>query len=221
VAGGVFGDDLLIVGGEGAEVVTADDVVFATGAHDGIALFEGNDLPGVMSARAAGMLLAEGVMVGRRVAVVAGEPSGFGAAFALAADGLCEVIRIPAVVRARGSSAVRAVITKEGQEEREIRIDALLLDEPRAPAYELCLQAGAELEHLPRGFVVKTDEGWIRDGFWAVGEVRGTPFEPLAMRSDAALVARRILENHASSRAPNIASPPAMATKSKVPSKTK
>src|SRR5512140_23621 len=69
-AGALFGDDLLVVGPEGAEIVTAKCLVLATGAHDGVVPFEGNDLPGVMSARAAGWLLGGGGCVGSRIAVV-------------------------------------------------------------------------------------------------------------------------------------------------------
>jgi len=221
VAGGVFGEDLLVVGSAGAEVVTGGVVVPAPAPHDGVALFEGNDVPGVMSARAAGLLLAEGVVVGRRAVVIAGS-GGFGRAFARASAGLCEVVfasGAPQVLRVRGNAAVRAVVLKEGDVEREVAADALLLDEPRAPAYELCLQAGAQLEHQPRGFVVKTDEdGRIRDRLWAVGEVKGTPFEPDAILEDAGRVARAI---QSSRSAPKSASPPATATKSNVPSKMK
>jgi sarcosine oxidase, subunit alpha len=190
VAGGVFGDDVLIVGPEGAEVVTAKDVVFATGAHDGVGLFEGNDLPGVMSARAAGLLFAEGVVIGRRVVIASTETGGFADAFEHAADGECEVIRVGNVARVRGSSAVRAVVTLEKGREKEIRAEALLTDEPRAPAYELCSQAGATLVHEPRGFVVRAEGGRIREGFWAAGEVVGTPLRPGAILDDARRIAR-------------------------------
>jgi sarcosine oxidase subunit alpha len=195
VVGGVFGNDLLIVGSLGAEVVTARDVIFAPGAHDGTPLFEGNDLPGVMSARAAALLLAEGAVVGRRVVLAkSADDSTFGRAFANAAAGLCEIARASNVVRVRGSGAVRAVIVKEEGREREIAAEALLTDEPRAPAYELCLQAGARVQHEPRGFVVRVgDDGRIRDRFWAVGEVVGTPFKPSAILENGERVAREIL----------------------------
>jgi sarcosine oxidase, subunit alpha len=193
VAGGVFGNDLLVVAPMGAEVITANDTVLAPGAHDGVGLFEGNDVPGVMSARAAGLLLAEGVVVGKRVAVVANRETGvFGAAFARAAAGFCEIIGVSQVVRVRGSSTVSAVVVQDGEREQEVRVDALLTDEPRSPAYELCLQAGAKLVHEPRGFVVHAENGHIRDGFWAVGEVCGTPFEPQAILDDARRVAQAI-----------------------------
>jgi hypothetical protein len=51
--------------------------------------------------------------------------------------------------------------------------DAVLVDAPRAPAYELCQQAGADLAHEPRGFVAKTERGKIRSGVWAIGEAVG------------------------------------------------
>jgi sarcosine oxidase, subunit alpha len=198
VVGGFFGDDLLLVGAGGAEVVTANDVVFATGAHDSATLFEGNDLPGVMSARAAGLLLAEGVVVGRRVVVARGPhdekaSSAFAESFERATVGLAEVLWASDVVRVRGGRSVRAVVVKDGGREREIVADALLTDAPRAPAYELCLQAGARVEHVPQGFVVRADDGRIRDHVWAVGEVAGTPFEPQAILEEGARVAQAIL----------------------------
>jgi sarcosine oxidase, subunit alpha len=226
VAGGVFGDDVLVVGSEGAEVCTAEDVVLAPGAHDGVGLFEGNDVPGAMSARAAGMLLQGGVVVGKRVVIVAGAgegTAGFGDAFARAcgATKLCDVVRAQEIVRVRGSSKVRAVVVKEGGREREIAADALLLDAPSAPAYELCLQAGARVEHQPRGFVVKTEGGLVRDRMWAVGEVVGTPFLPRPILDEAARLADAISKAQSSRSTPKSASPPRIATKSNVPSKTR
>jgi len=195
VAGGVFGDDVLVAGLAGAEICTAGDLVLAMGAHDGVALFEGNDIPGVMSARAAGMLLEGGVVVGERVVVATlGATAGFGDAFARAAEasGRCEVVRARDVVRASGSAKVRAVVVNEGGKEREIEADALLIDAPGAPAYELSEQAGARLEHEPRGFVVRTDGGRIGDRAWAVGEAVGTKLDPAAILEEAARVAEAI-----------------------------
>ncbi len=199
VAGGFYGDDLLVVGESGAEVVTAGDVVIAPGAHDSVALFEGNDVPGVMSARAAGLLLREGVVVGKRVAIALSgadkEASSFGSAFARALHdaGVGEVVLVPdPVLRVRGAARVRGVIVAAQGTSREISADALLVDLPRAPAYELCAQVGARLEHEPRGFVVRTDGGRIRDRIWATGEVVGTALSPHAIVEEAARVARAI-----------------------------
>ena len=196
--GGIFGDDVLAVGPQGAEVITARAVVLATGAHDGVLAFEGNDVPGVMSARAGGFLLRCGVLVGDRVVVVAqdGARTGgqFGESFARAAAASgCEVTLVRGeLVRVRGSRAVRGAIVREGSRERKLNADAVLVDAARAPAYELCQQAGAELVHEPRGFVVRASLGKIRDGFYAVGEVAGVPLEPAALEQAADEVARQV-----------------------------
>ena len=61
--------------------------------------------------------------------------------------------------RVSGSARVKAVTIATADGERRLPCDALLIDAPRAPAYELCAQAGAELSHEPRGFVVRTGAG--------------------------------------------------------------
>jgi len=197
--GGVFGDDVLVIGPQGAEVITARAVVFATGAHDGVLAFEGNDVPGVMSARAGSLLLRCGVLVGDRVVVVVtedgaqrGGPFGESFARAAAASG-CEVTLVRGeLLRVTGSRAVRGAVVRERGRERKLGADAVLVDAPRAPAYELCRQAGAELVHEPRGFVVRAPKGKIRDGFYAVGEVAGAPLEPAALEQAADEVAQLI-----------------------------
>jgi sarcosine oxidase subunit alpha len=192
--GGVYGDDLLVVGPEGAEVVMARAVILATGAHDGVLGFEGNDVPGVMSARAAGMLLRGGVLVGARVVVTVADGGGpFGESFARSVASRAEVTLVRGEpVSVSGSSAVRSVTVREGKRDRKMRADALLVDAPRAPAYELCEQAGAALAHEPRGFIAQTNKGKIRDGFFAVGEVVGTPFDPAAIAKAAEALAAQL-----------------------------
>jgi sarcosine oxidase subunit alpha len=153
-----------------------------------------------MSARAAGLLLAEGVVVGKRVVIARSredEASSFGRAFArtLREAGLGEPVIVGDPVRVRGASRVRGVVTSEGGGTREIAADALLVDVPRAPAYELCAQVGARLEHEPNGFVVRTDRGRIGGRIWAAGEVAGTVFEPSAILEDAMRVAEAIRDS--------------------------
>ncbi len=193
-AGGLYGDDVLVVGPDGAEVLTARAVIFASGAHDGSLAFEGNDLPGVMSARAAGFLLARGVTLGTKIVIAVADGGGpFGEAYAEEATraGLKSAVTLVRgePTRARGTSRVKGVTIGEGKRAKTIDADALLVDAPRAPAYELCEQAGATLAHRPFGFVVQTENGQIRPGFWAVGEVLGTPFEVDAVMSEARRVA--------------------------------
>ncbi len=193
-AAGVYGDDVLVVsdaddrgdvGTPSTEVLVARTLVLAPGAHDGVLAFEGNDSPGVMSARAACRLLAHGVAAGARVVVAAVAGGGpFGAAYAELRGGVTIVPEVP--LRVTGNGRVRGVTLAAAGGTRRIRCDALLIDAPRAPAYELCAQAGAELSHQPNGFVVRpAARSKVRDGVFAVGEVVGTPLEPEAIAREA------------------------------------
>ena len=195
VAGGLYGRDLLVVGPGGAEVLEARALILACGAHDGALAFEGNDVPGVMSARAAGWLLGGGVVVGKRIVVVesaGGGPFGTSFASALKASGAkadVTVIR-GEPVSVRGASRVKAVVVRDAAgKEQKLAADALLIDAPRSPAYELAEQAGATLVHEPRGFVVKTETGRIAEGVYALGEMTGTPLDARAIEDEAARVA--------------------------------
>lgn len=194
-AGAVYGRDLLVAGPDGAEIIEARALVFACGAHDGALAFEGNDVPQVMSARAAGWLLSAGVLVGERVAVVVAAGGGpFGESFARAAGGLAEVeIVYGEPLAIVGRSHARGVRVRTAKGDRELVADAVLVDAPRAPAYELCQQAGAELAHEPRGFVVRAADGRVGERMWATGEVCGVPFEAGALEAHASVVAARVL----------------------------
>lgn len=192
VAGGMYGRDLLVVGPSGAEVLEARALVLACGAHDGALAFEGNDVPGVMSARAAGWLLGRGIVVGKRIVVVTTPGGGpFGASFAAAAEGVAPTTVVHGdPVRIRGTSQVKAVVVRDATgKETEHKADAVLIDAPRSPAYELAEQAGASVVHEPRGFVVKTDGGLVAEGLFAVGEMAGTAFDAQAISAEAARVA--------------------------------
>jgi sarcosine oxidase, subunit alpha len=197
VAGGLYGRDLLVVGPSGAEILEARTLVLACGAHDGALAFEGNDVPGVMSARAAGWLLARGVLVGKKVVVVTSPGGGpFGASFARAQAAAPQqkvTVVLGEPVRIHGSSHVKGVVVRDASgAEHEHAADAVLIDAPRSPSYELAEQAGARLRHEPRGYVVTTTEGRIDDGIFALGEMTGTPFEATAIDAEAAHVAAAI-----------------------------
>ncbi|MDB4996298.1 MAG: Sarcosine oxidase alpha subunit [Myxococcaceae bacterium] len=224
-AAGLYGDDLMVVGPTGARVVNARALVLASGAHDGVLPFESNDVPGVMSARAGGMLLARGVAPGEKIVVAIAEGGGpFGEAFARAGReaGLDVTVVHGVPESVSGSLRVKAVKFLEGKRTKTVKADCLLVDAPRAPAYELCEQAGATLKHRPFGFLPMTDaERRIRDGVWAIGEVAGTPLEPRAILREARKVADAIMKAQSSTSAPKSESPPRTATKSKVPSKIK
>ncbi len=204
-AGALFGDDLLVVGPEGAEIVTAKCLVLATGAHDGVLPFEGNDLPGVMSARAGGWLLSHGVTLGKRVVVVVPEGGGpFGTSYARAiaerqASTVVTVVH-GEIVAATGSSHVTGCSVREAdgetqkkerteKKERKLKADAVLIDAPRAPSYELAEQAGSPLDHTARGYVPRAPGAKIREGVWIIGEAAGRPFAPAPFLADADFVA--------------------------------
>ena len=185
-AAGIYGDDVLVASDdEGVEVVTARTLVLAPGAHDGTLEFEGNDLPGIMSARAGGYLLSHGVTPGQRVVVAVLEGGGpFGERYAQTSPAVALVRGSP--VRAKGNARIREVSVSSRRGERRLACDALLVDGPRSPAYELCSQAGAELAHKDCGFVAQVRGGRIRDGVYAVGEVIGTPLDLEAIARDVA-----------------------------------
>ena len=193
-AGAVYGRDLLVASEEGAEIVEAQSLVLACGAHDGALAFEGNDIPNVMSARAAGWLFSMGVVVGAEIAVVVPNGGGpFGESYARAIGSLATVhVLYGDPLAIRGTSRVRGVRVRTAKSEREVDADAVLIDAPRSPAFELCEQAGAILVHEPRGFVVRTHDGKITDGIWATGEVCGLPLDASALDAHAALVAMQI-----------------------------
>lgn len=187
--GAFYERDLLVVGDAGAEIVTAETVVLACGAHDGQAAFEGNDVPGVVSMRAAATLLAHGVLLGDRLAWVCDEkPSELGASFAARARSfgaeVLEFTRLP--TEALGSSEVTGIAFSEGGERVLYDVDAVVLDLPSCPSHELAVQAGAQVRHEARGYVVVADaQGRIAPGVLGVGEMVGTPLELSAILSEA------------------------------------
>jgi sarcosine oxidase subunit alpha len=192
--GGIFGDDALTVGPDGAEILEARALVLAPGAHDGVLAFEGNDVPGVMSARALGLLLSLGIAPGERLTVVDA-----GGDFTPSVKELAAGLKLDAQVvvgeptRVIGTGAVRGVVVRDAAgKEHEHACDILAIDSPTAPAYELCEQAGARLVHESRGYVVQTEKGRIRDGIWALGEACGTALSAAALLSDAEVLARQI-----------------------------
>ncbi len=192
--GGVFGDDALMVRPAGAEVVHARALCLATGSHDGVLAFEGNDVPGVMSSRALGLLLQLGAAPGKKLVVAA-----CGGTFAPSVKELAESAKLEVVVasgepvRVVGTGGVRgAVIRDSAGHEKEIACDILAVDAPTAPAYELCEQAGARLQHEARGYVAQTEEGRVREGVWALGEACGAQFSADVLLAEARVIATRI-----------------------------
>jgi sarcosine oxidase, subunit alpha len=194
-AAGIYGDDVLVVREAASEsrveVVRARTLVLAPGAHDGALAFEGNDVPGVLSARAGCRLLAHGVVPGVKVVIVrAGGGSAFGRAYA-SADSAAEVVEgVP--VQVTGNTGPKGVTVATAEGKRRVPCDAVLLDAPPSPSYELCGQAGGQLSHEGRGYVVGTSAcGRLRAGVFTLGGVTGRRADPTVLAGDA----RRMAED--------------------------
>jgi len=154
--------------------IRARRVVVASGSWAQPPLFPGNDLPGIYGARGLLAALAEdGVLPGRRAAVLGEGSEAEGAARLLASAGI-EVEPVTGeVASARGGRRLAALDLADG---RRIRCDVLATVTPRMPAAELARELGAPLELNPEtgAFRVRpAADGAIAPGAFAAGEVCG------------------------------------------------
>lgn len=195
---GVFSGLVLVEGTGGAEVLEAELTVLATGAHDGPAIFEGNDLPGVYSLRAARRLALEGVAPGKRVAVVVREevpPPAKALAEALAAEleaaGVACGVYTGKVRKAHGTSAVKKVTYVDaGGSEHAVPADALVVEGPRSPSFELAQQAGCTVVRTASGFAATTRD--LPPRFAVLGEVTGAAPSVASFEAEARSLAARV-----------------------------
>jgi sarcosine oxidase subunit alpha len=193
-AAGDYDGDLLVARADGdAVLVRPRATLFATGAHDGAAVFPGNDLPGIFASRALCRLADAGIVPDGPVALVGG---GFWADALARALGDAQVFRFAMadVVDVRGTGGVRAITVREGDklEVRHVAVVALAL--PGAPAFELAAQAGAQTRfEATLGYAVVTDaNGRAASSVWAAGECTGKPFDPDALKAEGERVADAI-----------------------------
>jgi NADPH-dependent 2,4-dienoyl-CoA reductase/sulfur reductase-like enzyme len=133
--------------------------------------------------------LRRGVAPFERACVVVPPGGGpFGASFERAARGhglSVELLR-GEPVRATGTGRVRGVVVEVDRERKKIQADALVVDAPRAPAYELLEQAGAKLAHDGRGFSPELEgAAGVASGVFAVGECAGLPLDAAAIAAQA------------------------------------
>jgi len=137
-------------------------LVLCTGSRAQIPPFAGSDLPGVMTDLAARLIASHGVVPGRRALVVGEARRVAATAEALRANGV-QVTEAPAgteILEAKGKHSLRgAILQRPGEQATDRwRGDLLAIAGPKAPAFELAAQAGAELAFVPgRGFAVRVD----------------------------------------------------------------
>jgi sarcosine oxidase subunit alpha len=152
-------------------------VVIATGRHEGASAFVGNDKPGVMSPRAAAVLLAHGVRVGERVVLV-GEGALLEAlAVALREAGAEVVGPVPedALARAIGRPSVTACELRLDGELVRQPCDAIVVAPPTSAVFELAAQVGVETRFVDGAFELvldadgRTPSPRVRVVGWAAG----------------------------------------------------
>jgi sarcosine oxidase subunit alpha len=143
---------------QGPMAITPRTIVIAQGRAEGSEVFEGNDLPGVISLAAARRLLAHHVLPGEKV-VLAGESVRADALAAELTTHGARVVRVArdAIRRASGSLAVARVETSDG---RKHDCDALIVEGRASACYELAAQAGVALAFDGEVFdLVVADDG--------------------------------------------------------------
>lgn len=189
---GIYEGESLAMTKTRASLLRPRVTVLATGAHDGVLTFPNNDLPGVVSARAAALLAAHGIAIGSRIALVGEGP--YGRALRSMLAEVAEIVAVPleADLRALGRSRVRGLVVGE---ERHA-VDAIVVEAKGAPSFELAAQAGAEIAlDLERGgYLPRTDGGGrAAPGVYVAGEAVGVGAELRAIVEQAEAVAAAIV----------------------------
>jgi sarcosine oxidase subunit alpha len=193
-------DWLVEIEGKGLLRVNARAHVIAAGAHDASPAFAGNDIPGVLSARAAGRLLRDGVLIGEDVLVAGEGPFASSFAESAAREGARVHAVALAVVEVHGLSAVNgATLRTQLGREQKVDCDAVVVDAPASPSFELAAEAGAEIVHADAGFSPRvTSEGRVvRSGLprplFALGEITGAAFAPERFAEEAERIAGAVV----------------------------
>jgi sarcosine oxidase subunit alpha len=191
-AAGVYQGELVVATTNGAVVVRAKDKVFATGAHDGVLAFPGNDLPGVFSARALCVMHTYGVEPEEPFVVIG---NGYwGHEIGRRLPDRCTRVNENEVSAVRGSSTVKSVTILSDGRKKKVETQVVGVATKGAPAFELAAQAGAIVRfEADCGYAVQCDaDGRAGDGLWAVGECTGQDFDVDAIIESAERCAHAI-----------------------------
>lgn len=159
-------------------------LVIATGQEEGAIAVAGNDRPGVVGAGGARRLLAAGVRVGDRVALVGDDGDegddelGPSLRDALSGAGASWVERFSAeqVLAIGGRPRVKWIRVRDRSgAERRVEVDAVVTSAPPSAVLALAAQAGARARFDGRGFVLVADDagGTADPRTFAVGRCTG------------------------------------------------
>ena len=125
-------------------LVRAARIVACTGGLARPPTFEGNDLPGIHSGRALALALAEnGVLPGRRVAVLGAGPEAAALHARFASAGLDATLVRGAVTLARGRSRVESLLLADGT---TLPCDVVAQGEPPTPGPDLLRALGVGVD---------------------------------------------------------------------------
>jgi sarcosine oxidase subunit alpha len=200
-AAGVYEREVLLAREAEAIVVRPRALVLATGTHEGVLAFPGNDLPGVFSARAAALLAHHGIAVGKKVALLGS--GSYTDAFLRAIGKRVSTFAVPpgASITAEGRGRLTSITIEAGARKRTSRhaVDALLVEAPGAPSFELAEQAGATVtfDGARGGYLPITDAKGrsSADPFlWCTGELAGTGPSLAAIEAQARAVASDVAD---------------------------
>jgi sarcosine oxidase subunit alpha len=154
--------------------IRAGRIVVATGTIEQPLLFDGNDLPGVMTPGAVRRLIELwSIRPGTRAVVLAAEDSALRAAELLREAGVdvAEVVDLRAragAIRAHERRGLLAGVSVDG---RRIACDLLVASAGRQPAYSLLAQAGCTVRYDPARGVFVPDE--LAEGIEVAGSAAG------------------------------------------------
>jgi len=185
---GLFTDNVLgLSGPDGADQMTVERVVLATGSSDLPLPFPGGSLPGVFSARALLLLLhVHRVLPGQRFVVIGGSDWAEEIAEAITVAGGAVVARhdpatSSAAVRAYGTTGVQAVTIGD----RRYDADIVVIATGRQPDPQLALMAECDLAYRADlgGFVPARDARLVSSArtILVAGDAAGLCEVPLAL----------------------------------------